>query len=302
MTKKRILVTGGTGFIGSHLVKALVAAGYSVMVVDDLSVANRSRLPSSVRFYQAAVQDPGLESLFLRLRPQIVFHLAADNRVTSSPAATLKSNVIGTFNILNLSKRVKVQQFVFTSSAAVYGQAVKLPIRESSPTRPISAYGLSKLTGELYCQLFQPSFVTNIFRLANIYGPGQNSSSEGGVVAIFIRQLLEGKTPVIFGDGNQLRDFVYVGDVVSALVSVLSKPQSTLLNLGSGKPISIKQLLNLIARLLDKPVLFKTKPRREGEITKSQFSHSLATKTLSWEPSTSLELGLKQTIKDFTRP
>ena len=166
MSQLTILVTGGNGFIGSHLVKQLKDLRHRVFVVDTV-VKNGS--------YKLDVCSPELTNLIKRLKPEVVYHLAADNRVTGSVRDTLQSNVIGTFNVLESGRRARIKQFIFTSSAAVYGESKQLPIKESWPTRPISAYGISKLTDELYCRLFQDHFPATIFRFANVYGPGQNS-------------------------------------------------------------------------------------------------------------------------------
>ena len=301
MKQKNILVTGGTGFIGKHLVNRLVKMNHKVTIIDNLHASKKPILPRSVSFYQGNIQDPTLIKLLKRIKPEIVFHLAADNRVTSSPKETISSNVIGTFNILNLSKLVNIKQFIFTSSAAVYGETNTFPITEKHPTQPISAYGVSKLTGELYCQLFQSSFKTSIFRFANVYGPGQSSSSEGGVMAIFINKLLNHQKPIIYGTGQQIRDFIYVDDVVDALVLSIKKPQNFILNIGSNQPTPIIKLLKLISQLLKQKPSFIKKPARPVEIEKSLFSHQLAVKTLGWRPKTSLKQGVNKTIKYFNQ-
>ncbi len=295
----KILVTGGTGFIGKHLINRLQAQGHRLTVIDNLSASQKNQLPSNIKFYQQDIDDPALIKLFKAIKPQVVYHLAADNRITSSPQETISSNVIGTFNMLNLSKLTKVKHFIFTSSAAVYGESKNLPIKETHPTKPISAYGVSKLTGELYCQLFKNYFPSTIFRFANVYGPGQNSSSEGGVVAIFINQFLKNQKPIIYGTGKQTRDFVYVDDVIDALVLALKKPQLATLNIGSSQPTSILKLLTITSKLLNKPISYTRKPKRPVEIEKSLFSHQLATQKLGWQPKTSLTTGLQQTIDYF---
>ena len=292
LTKLNILVTGGNGFIGSHLVKKLKSLGHQVSVVD--TVAKNGA-------YNVDICRPELVKLMLKLKSQVVYHLAADNRVTGSAQATLQSNVIGTFNVLEAGRLAKIKQFIFTSSAAVYGESKQLPIKENWPTKPISAYGLSKLTDELYCCLFQEHFPATIFRFANVYGPGQSSSNEGGVVAIFIKRISEGSPIVVYGNGWQTRDFVFVGDVVDALTGALKLKKPTTLNIGSNQPTSIIHLIKVIEKLTGKKAKINYQPKRPVEIEKSLFSFDRAKKELNWRPKTSLEEGLNETINlDFT--
>jgi len=295
----KILITGGTGFIGKHLINRLSGLQHQLFIVDNLSASQKVSLPGNCRFFKADIANQQLSAVFKTVKPDIVYHLAADNRVTSPPSSTLKSNVIGTYNVLRLSDKAGIKQFIFTSSAAVYGESKKLPIKETHPKKPISAYGLSKLTGELYCQQFSSSFPATIFRFANVYGPGQNSSSEGGVVAIFIDRFLHCQKPIIFGNGQQTRDFVFVSDVVDALVLAIKYPQTATINIGSEQQISILQLLKTVAQLTHKPVQFISRPARPVEIDKSLFSAQKAKKLLHWQAKTELQTGLKQTIKYF---
>jgi len=297
--KKRILITGGAGFIGSHLAEKLIAANYSVSVIDNLSTGSKTNLHAKAKFYQKDIQDPLLIDLFTKIQPEIVFHLAAASRVSSSNQDVLNSNIIGTYNVLNCSKAVKVKQVIFTSSVAVYGESKKFPIKENFPTKPISAYGLSKLTAELYCQFFQPYFTSTILRLANIYGPRQDSSAEGGVVAIFIKNLLQNKKSIIYGDGQQTRDFVYVKDVVKAMLLALKNNKSNIYHINSNQEISVLDLLKQTAELLNKKLNFNFQPARQGDIKKSLLDNSLIKQQLNWQPQTSLKQGLAQTIKYF---
>ena len=299
MNSKNILVTGGTGFIGRHLVDRLVSLNHQVTIIDNLSVSNRKNLPQSVNFIKAQVQDPKLNDLIKEIKPEVIYHLAAENSVLSSIDKTLTSNVIGTYNLLNAAKNNQVRQFIFTSSAAVYGDAKTFPITETHPLKPISAYGISKLVSELHLKLFESHFNTTIFRFANVYGPGQNSTSEGGVVAIFIKKLLNHLQPTLYGSGTQTRDFVFVDDVVDALILGLNKPTNAILNIGTNTETSIIDLLKLTSKLLDQKLEYTTKPARSMEIEKSLFSYKLAQKTLGWKPTTSIKKGLLKTINYF---
>lgn len=297
--KTKVLVTGGCGFIGSHLVERLVATGFKVIVIDNFAVNSKVVLPAGVKLFKSDVSDPKVSDLVAKLKPQIVFHLAADNRVTSPPEATIASNIIGTYNLLAGAKKANAKQFVFTSSAAVYGDSPRLPIKETDPTRPISAYGISKLTGEVYCGLFQKEFLTSIFRFANVYGPRQSSAAEGGAVAIFIKKMLTGEPLIVYGDGQQTRDFVFVGDVVDALMLSLKKKQSFKVNIGSGKEISVKELLDKLESLTKIAPKISNQPARPVEIDHSLFSHELATNVLGWRPKTDLKSGLKKTLEYY---
>lgn len=281
----KILVTGGNGFIGSHLRERLKNLRHSVSVIDTIGTG-----------FNLDICSPELPGLISQLRPEVVYHLAADNRVTAPVRDTLKSNVIGTFNVLEACRMVKIKQFIFTSSAAVYGDSSRLPIKESWPTRPISAYGISKLADELYCRLFQKYFPSIIFRFANVYGPGQSSSAEGGVAAIFIKRILSGRPITVYGTGRQTRDFVYVADVVDALTAVLGKPRELTVNIGSNQPTSIFRLIKVIEKLTDKTAKITYRPQRPMEIETSLFSYALAEKILNWRPKTGLEQGIDETL------
>jgi len=297
--KKKILITGGAGFIGSHLVNSLIDQGCQVVVIDNLSSGNKKNLPSKAKLVKLDIQNPQLTRVFSQFRPHAVFHLAANSSVSSSSADNLSDNVIGTFNVLQATKLAKAKQFVFTSSAAVYGETKIIPTKETSATKPISSYGIAKLTGELYCQIFQDSFKTSVLRLANVYGPGQNSSAEGGVVAIFIHQLLRNKLPIIFGTGKQTRDFVFVKDVVEAMTKVLDNQESLTINLSTNNSTSIQNLLKEIAGLMSRSPRFRLVDKKAGDIQTSQLNNSLAKTKLNWQPQTSLQEGLTQTINYF---
>ena len=282
-----VLVTGGNGFIGKHLVKKLRSLGHEVFVVDIAAKSDDFKLNICL---------PDLQTLMLKLKPQVVYHLAADSRVSSPTDSILKNNVIGTYNVLEASRLAGVKQFILTSSAAVYGEVKLLPVQELWPTKPISAYGLSKLTDELYCGLFQKHFLTTIFRFANVYGPEQNSTAEGGVVAIFIKKILAGKSMTVFGTGKQTRDFVFVADVVEALTAALQLKQPAILNIGTHQSTSVNQLIKILSRLSGRQAKINYRKPRLGEIDRSLFSFKRAKKLIGWRPKVSLEEGLNVTI------
>jgi len=297
---KKILVTGGLGFIGSHLLEKFNDSNHQTFVIDNFSASSKYQASKKVKVYRQDISDPQVINLVVKLKPEVIIHLAADNRVTSTQAEALTSNVIGTFNLLEAGKRAGIKQFIFSSSAAVYGDPEKLPIKETHPTRPISHYGLSKLTGELYCHQYQSDFTTSIFRFSNVYGPRQSSGSEGGIVSILIDRLLNKTKPIIYGGGRQTRDFIFVSDIIQAMISALNQPRSFILNLGSNQPTKIITLLKTISRLLKVSPEFIKKPFRPMEIKHSLFDYSKAKKTLSWQPKTTLTAGLYETINYFT--
>ncbi len=299
MKSLKIIVTGGNGFIGRHLIKRLAGLGYKVTFLDNLSASGERGLPKTSDFIKQDISQSSLTGIFLKIKPDIVFHLAAENRVVSPVASTLQNNVIGTFNVLESSRAVKIKQVIFSSSAAVYGDAKQLPIDETFPVRPISAYGISKLAGELYCQLFRDFFTATVFRFANVYGPGQNSSAEGGAVAIFIKQILANQPITVYGDGSQTRDFVFVDDVVDALVAAISQPLSGPFNIGTNKKVSVNDLIDKISYLTGIKAKITKRPKRPMEIDHSLFSYSAVKAKLDWRPKTDLETGLKQTINWF---
>ena len=298
--KPKILITGGLGFIGSHLVAKLVDSNYQIIVIDNFSAVSGFKLPASVKLIRQNIDDPKIINLVSKIKPQVIIHLAADNRVTAPSAEALKSNVIGTFNLLEAAKAAKVKQFIFSSSAAVYGDPESLPIKETHLTKPLSAYGLSKLVDELYLHQYQKYFITSIFRFANVYGPRQSSHSEGGVVAIFIDRLAKGIKPIIYGDGRQTRDFIYVGDIVNGILLAIKKPGNFTLNLGSNQPTTVNDLINKISQLMKIKPDFIKKTFRPMEIKDSLFDYSQAKKTLHWQPKTKLIDGLYETINYFT--
>lgn len=295
----KILITGGAGFIGRHLVKRLSQSNHQLAIIDNLSVNKKLNFEKSVNFQALDITKPETNKFIKAFKPQAVVHLAAENRVTSPVEQIIKNNVIGTFNVLKACQAAKINQFILASSAAIFGESQELPIKEAHPTKPISAYGVSKLTNELHCQLFKNQFKSTILRLANVYGPGQSFASEGGVVAIFINKLLNQTKPNIYGDGQQTRDFVYVADVVDAMVQAIKKPAAGKFNIGSNTSTQIIDLLKLTAKTLNTQPKFIKKPKRLAEIETSIFDIQKAKKHFSWQPKTSLSTGLLQTIESF---
>lgn len=296
----RVLVTGGAGFIGSHLCSRLVGEGFRVLVIDDLSTGFRHNLPPDVPLVQRDVCD-SLDDVFHDFRPDTVFHLAAQvsvPRSLQSPARDLAVNVSGTVNVVEAAGRADTRKVVMVSSSAVYGEPQDLPLTEKSVTAPVSPYGLSKLTGEHYvrmlCPLYRMSYT--IIRPANVFGPRQHSEGEGAVIPSFIRCFTEGVDPVIHGDGLQTRDFLYVGDMVSAFLCANSSGDGQILHASSSKSISILSVWKKLAQLLGwtRPPNFG--PPRPGDIQRSVMSNDAARVHLGWEPRFSVADGLAHTV------
>lgn len=304
------LVTGGAGFIGSNLVRGLLDRGCAVRVFDDLSTGraeNLAGLEGRIDFIRGDVRDTAA------LRGAVqgadsVFHLAAIASVQASvddPLATHDVNVTGTVNALIAARDAGVRRFVFTSSSAVYGDSPEMPKRESMEPAPLTGYALSKLAGELYGGVFRQLYGLPFFALRyfNVFGPRQNPASHyAAVVPLFIRACLEGRRPVIYGDGLQTRDFTYVEDIVSANLRCMDAPDSAIgsvCNVAYGERISVLDLAKKIAALSGTTVEPDFQPARPGDIRDSQADSSLARSVLSWEPAWTFDAGLRRTIDWF---
>lgn len=303
----KIIVTGGAGFIASHIVDAYIKAGHKVVVIDNLTNGFKRNLNPKAKFYKADIRNFGLiEKIFKREQPQIVNHHAALVSVVESirnPALVFETNVIGTLNlILAFGKYGKPRggKFIFASTGgAMYGKSPKIPADERTETNPLSPYGLSKLLAEktitFYSRHFGFSFLN--LRYVNVYGPRQNPKGEAGVVAIFIYLIKKGLRPTIFGDGAKTRDYLYVDDIVKANLLALRRGQNATINLGWGKEISDQLIFDTIAKelnFLKKPIYA---PYRKGEVRRIALEAKRAKKILGWQPKISLKEGVRKTIE-----
>ena len=304
----KILVTGGVGFIGSHIVDPYINLGYKVVVIDNLSTGFRKNLNPKAKFYKVDIGDlPKIEKIFQKEKPQIVNHHAAIAEVVKSlrdPLPTLNVNVIGTINLLLVAGKIRVKKFIFSSTGgAIYGQPDKIPADENTPAIPLSPYGLSKLLGEECIKFYAKHYGFDylIFRYPNVYGPRQNPKGEAGVVAIFSGLMRKGKQPTIFGDGSKTRDYVHIDDIVRANIIGLHKGKNEILNLGWAKKISDQKIFDTIAKNLNfkKPPIYA--PFRHGEVYQIALSAKKARKNLGWQPQISLEEGIKKTVKTIIR-
>ena len=300
---KKVMVTGGAGFIGSHIVDELINKNYQVAVIDNLITGNRSNLPDNITFYHIDIKEKEhLETIFSKERPDIVIHLAAQTSVGDSvnrPSYDGHNNILATINILDCCKNYKVKKLIFASSAAVYGHTEDLPIKETNPLKPLSFYGLSKLTAEEYIQLYSKIFDLpyTILRFSNVYGERQNSHGEAGVISIFINQSLKQEPVTIFGDGLQTRDFIYVKDVAAANIAAIENGLNDTFNISSNTRTSVNEVLKVISDINRKEFIKIHHPFKPGEIIDSQLCNDKAINSLKWNPKYSLIEGLKEILK-----
>jgi UDP-glucose 4-epimerase len=302
----RILVTGGAGFIGSHVADRLLADGHTVDVVDNLSTGRRERVNAAARLFVCDLRSARLDGAFAAARPEAIVHLAAQAAVPRSvadPRFDASVNVLGTLAVLDAARRVAVRRVVYISTGgAVYGDTDVLPTPEDHPTRPASPYGVSKLAGERYleCWAGLTGTPTLTLRLANIYGPRQDPQGEAGVVAIFTARLLGGAECVVNGDGEQTRDYVYVEDVADAAARALANPDATgVVNIGTGVATSVNDLYRRLARQVGVTRPARHAPARPGEQRKSLLDAARAKTLLGWTATTSLDAGLAKTVAYF---
>lgn len=297
-----ILVPGGAGFIGSHIVDRLIEQNHRVVVVDDLSTGFRSNVNPKATFYESSILSPELHHIFEKERPQIIYHLAAQMDVRKSvedPTFDAKTNILGSINLIALATKARIKKFIYASTGgAVYGEPKKLPVNEDHPVNPVSQYGISKHTVEHYLYLYQTLYglTYSVMRLANIYGPRQNPHGEAGVTAIFFEQLHTGKTPTIFGDGTKTRDYVYVQDVVDLAMILLEKGHNAIYNVGWGIEVSDYEIFKAVRDALKLTGEPNYSQKRLGEIDRIALDPSKAKTDLNWSPKVPLQEGITHMI------
>ncbi len=303
---KTILVTGGGGFIGSHVVDRLVNLQYNVKILDNFSSGNRKNLvgvTGDVEVIQGDLRDSDMVKKVIE-GADLVVHLAAAVDVQESikkPMFYNEVNTTGTLNLLD-SSRDKVEKFIFSSSCAVYGDPEKLPIEEDHPVKPQSPYAASKLSAENYCRAYLEPYglKTIIFRLFNVYGPRQGFNQYGGVITKFISRIRSGLPPVIFGDGEQTRDFIYVGDVAELIVKAVDSDASGTFNVGTGTSVSINRLAYLLLNIMNSSKMEPTHVEgKHGEIRHSKANISEAKRVFGFKSRVDLEEGLRKTVRQF---
>ncbi|AIJ06434.1 UDP-glucose 4-epimerase [Methanocaldococcus bathoardescens] len=294
-----ILVTGGAGFIGSHIVDKLIENNYDVIILDNLTTGNKNNINPKAEFINADIRDKDLDKKINFKDIEVVIHQAAQINVRSSvenPIYDGDINVLGTTNILEFMRKYDINKIIFASSVGVYGEPNYLPVDENHPINPLSPYGLSKYVGEEYIKLYNRLYGIEyaILRYSNVYGERQDPKGEAGVISIFIDKMLKNENPIIFGDGNQTRDFVYVGDVAKANIMALNWKNETV-NIGTGKETSVNKLFNIIKNEIGfKGNAIYDKPR-EGEVYRIYLDIKKA-ESLGWEPEVDLKEGIKRVV------
>jgi len=301
----RVLVTGGAGFIASHIADGLVKLNYDVSIVDNLSAGKKENINSKARFYKYDITNyDALRLIFKIEKPEVVIHHAAQIDVQTSinrPAFDSDNNIIGTINVLECCRENGIRKIIYSSSAAAYGDPEYLPIDENHPVNPLSFYGISKHTPEHYIKIYSEicDMKYTIFRYANVYGKRQDSQGEGGVISIFINRLLNNKASLIYGDGEQTRDFIYVKDVAGANIEALTKGDNQIINISTNMPISINELYKKIEKISGINIKPIYKPKRDGDILNSYLDNTKAKNVLGWEDKYTLEKGLIETINYY---
>lgn len=304
----KILVTGGAGFIGSHVVDRYLAAGHQVAVVDNLGTGRRGLVNPHAQLYLMDIRSLRLAEVFEAERPEVVNHHAAQadvRRSVADPALDASVNILGSLNLLACCRRFGVRQVIYASSGgAVYGDTTALPTPEDHPARPASPYGISKLAVEHYLACWSTLYGlrTLALRYANVYGPRQNALGEAGVVAIFAHRLLRGEPAIINGDGKQTRDYVYVGDVAEANLRALEQSEVTgSLNIGTGVETSVIDLFQRLQALVGLPAEARHGPPKAGEQRRSVLDITLAKRLLGWSPRVTLDEGLRRTVEHLRK-
>jgi len=303
----RAIVTGGAGFIGSHMADLLLSEGWEVVVIDDLSSGKRSNVNPKATFYQTDIASPEIRGIFEKERPSVVFHFAAQISVAVSVREPLKdaqTNIIGAVNLLESCVACGTEKFVFSSSGGtVYGEVPGAPATEDTAFSPFSPYGINKMALEYYLNFYnkQHGLKFTSLRYGNVYGPRQDPHGEAGVVAIFTRAMLEGKTPTINGDGGCQRDYVFVGDVVRANFACIDKGHNTAFNVGTGIATDVNRIYESIRKAVGFPNAANYGPHRAGDLLRSVLDISKAKRELGWTPEQSLDSGIVLTVEYFRK-
>lgn len=305
MKCQKFLVTGGAGFIGSHLVDRLIEENHKIVVVDNLSTGKEKNLNPKAKFYKVNICSPKISQIFRIEKPKVVFHFAANidaRKSTEDPIFDAQNNILGSLNVLENCRRFKIKKVIFASSGGeIYGQADKIPTPETYPLSPISPYGVAKLAIEKYLAYYYKSFKIPYLalRYGNVYGPRQNPEGEAGVVAIFTDRMLKNKQPLIHGSGKQTKDYIFIEDVIDATILAHKKGVLGALNIGTGKETSVLEIFYKIKKLTGSKIQKKHTSFPIIGIQRACLSSKKAKKELNWQSMVSLNRGIEDTVKWF---
>ncbi|NOW85434.1 UDP-glucose 4-epimerase [Clostridium beijerinckii] len=302
----KILITGGAGFIGSHVVDLLIENGHEVCILDNMSHGKIENINSKAFLYRFDIRDEKVIEIFKEEKPEVLIHNAAQISVPYSvedPINDASVNIIGTLNILEAARKSGVKKIIYPASAAIFGNPEYLPIDEKHPLEMLCGYGVTKHTVEHYLKIYKNLYNIDYvcLRYSNVYGPRQDSSGEGGVVAIFCEKMLENESPFIYGDGEQIRDFVYVKDIARANIMAIESNSCGIYNISTNQKVRVNELFQLIGKALNrniKPIYTNT---REGDIRNSYMSYEKAKKHLGWKPEYNLIDGVIETINYYKK-
>jgi len=301
----KCLVTGGAGFIASHLVDKLIEKRYQVAIIDNLSTGRKENINPKADFYNLDIQNYEISEIFRKVKPDIVFHYAAQIDIRKSvenPIESAKTNILGSLNVLENCRNFGTKKIVFASTGgAIYGEADIVPTSEDYIPQPVSPYGIEKLIVEHYLNFYKREYNLDylILRFANVYGPRQNSKGEAGVIAIFCDKLLAGEQPIINGDGSQTRDFVFVKDIIEANILGIEKDQNGIFNIGTAKEININDIFAKLAKLFDLEEKGIHGLGKMGEQKRSCLDFKKAKTGFGWQPEYDIDKGLKKTKEWF---
>jgi UDP-glucose 4-epimerase len=300
----KVVVTGGAGFIGSNIADLLIQKEYEVVIIDNLSHGKKENINAKAKFYQCDIKDSKIIDIFQKEKPQVLIHEAAQISVPNSindPINDASINIIGTLNLLEACRKTGVKRVIYPASAAIFGEPEYLPIDEKHPLNMLSGYGVTKHTVEHYLRVYKSLYDINyvVLRYANVYGPRQDSSGEGGVVAIFSEKLINNETPYIYGDGEQIRDFVYVKDVAKANLMAMTSGDNEIFNVCTNYKVSVNDLLRVINSALGREIKAVYTDERPGDIRNSYMNYDKIKNALGWIPDYDFEAGIRETIEYY---